>query len=116
MKKEKIIFSTLKMASSLLMMVALLWLTVSTPFVYAADNSEKKEINKQGGQSQEETNPFSSTTEEKNESSVNSLSEYLHNDHCIEINFLSLVKFYNSHCCRFYLDHHPQLLSPPPKA
>ncbi len=84
--------------------------------MYAADDVLKKEINKQSNQCEEETNPFSNTTEEKNESSVSTLSEYLHDAHSIENGFNFITKYYNSHPFPFYLDHHPKLLSPPPKS
>jgi hypothetical protein len=94
------------------MIMTLLWLTVSTPFVYAGQQVQKENSSKQTG----DNNPFSNTTEEKSESGVTTLSEYLHE--CLHIeNFSSLViKFYRAHRSDPYFDFYPELISPPPEA
>jgi hypothetical protein len=97
------------------MITALLWLTVSTPFVYAADQAVKKEVQKNAND-REDNNPFSNTTEEKNESSVNTLSEYLHELHLVEQNTSIIVKYYKCHPSDLYFEFHPELISPPPEA
>jgi hypothetical protein len=103
--------------SSLFMIAALLWLTVSTPFVYDAQQSLKKEAQKQSEQTQDDnSNPFSNTTEEKNESGVNTLSEYLHEPPSIEKNFITLIRLYKSYPSNIYFEYHPELVSPPPEA
>ena len=95
------------------MITALLWLTVSTPYVYAAQQVQKQQKEqKQYG----DNNPFSNTTEEKNESSVNTLSEYLHDIHLIEQDFTVVQKFYKCYPSALYIEYHPELLSPPPEA
>lgn len=96
------------------MVVALLWLTISTPFVYAANQIQKQQIHNQADRS--DNNPFSNTTEEKNESSVNTLSEYLHDLHPTEHNFTVLTKYYKCHSSDLYRAYHPELISPPPEA
>jgi hypothetical protein len=95
------------------MILALLWLTVSTPFVYNAQQTQK-EIQKSSKQLTD-NNPFSNTTEERNESSVNTLSEYLHEQPSIENNFTFLVRLYRRYPSNIYCEHHPELLSPPPE-
>ena len=97
------------MSSSLFMIISLLWLTVSTPFVNAADELAHTE-------QCEDSNPFSSTTEEKNESSVNTMSEYLHDMSQMEHEFTVLAKFYKCHPSDLYFEYHPELISPPPEA
>ena len=95
------------------MILSLLWLTISSPYVNAAQQA-KIETEKSG--SQDNTNPFSNTTEEKNESGVNSLSEYLH-DHALEDPLpLILTKYYKCHPSDLYFAFHPELISPPPEA
>jgi hypothetical protein len=94
------------------MILALIWLTVSTPFVYAGQQAMKET---QKSSSLNDTNPFSNTTEEKSESGVNTLSEYLHEIHNIEHIPVLLVKNYESHRCSIYFDFHPELISPPPE-
>jgi hypothetical protein len=95
------------------MITALLWLTVSTPFVYQAQKIQKQ-IQQQTDQT-ENTNPFSNTTEEKNQSSVNTLSEYLHDHPSIENDFVILTRLYKRYPFTIYCEHHPELLSPPPE-
>lgn len=97
------------------MIATLLWLTVSTPFVFKAQQEQKKEIQNQSKQN-DNTNPFANTTEEKNESSVNTLSEYLHEPPALENNFIVLTTLYKLYSSKIYLAHHPELLSPPPEA
>jgi hypothetical protein len=100
--------------SSLFMVMALLWLTISTPFVFASQQAQQKEIQKQTGSS-EDRNPFSTTTEEKNESSVSTLSEYLHDLNSLNHHFIVLTRIYKCHTSDLYYDYHPELLSPPPE-
>jgi uncharacterized protein YpmS len=99
---------------SLFMMLALLWLTVSIPFVFASQQAQQKEIQKQTGGS-EDKNPFSTTTEEKNESSVSTLSEYLHDLNSMNHHFTVLTRIYKCHTSDLYYAFHPELLSPPPE-
>ena len=96
------------------MIMALLWLTVSTPFVFASQQAQQKEIQKQA-KTGEDKNPFSTTTEEKNESSVSTLSEYLHDLNAINQHFTLLTRVYKCHTSDVYYAFHPELLSPPPK-
>lgn len=100
--------------SSLFMIMALVWLTISTPFVFASQQAQQKEIQKQAGSS-EDRNPFSTTTEEKNEGSVNTLSEYLHDLNSINHHFIVLTRIYKCHTSDLYYAYHPELISPPPE-
>jgi TFIIF-interacting CTD phosphatase-like protein len=97
------------------MIMALLWLTVSTPFVFRVQQEQKKEIQKQSKQT-DNNNPFSNTTEEKNETGVNTLSEYLHDHPSPEKNFILVTRLYKRYPSSIYCEHHPELLSPPPEA
>ena len=114
MKQSQHLFTARQICSSTLMVLTLLWLTVSTPFVYEAQKFQK-ETQKQTRQA-DNNNPFSNTTEEKNESSVNTLSEYLHDNLTIESDFVTLVRIYKRYPSIIYPEHHPELLSPPPEA
>lgn len=116
MKQNQRTYHLRHILSSLCMIVTLVWLTVSTPFVYDSQLSLKKELQKESKQTQDNTNPFSNTTEEKNESSVNTLSEYLHEPPCLEDNSILLVRLYKSYPSNIDYEHHPELLSPPPEA
>jgi hypothetical protein len=94
------------------MIIALLWLTISTPFVFASQQAQQKEIQKQAGT---DKNPLSTTTEEKNESSVSTLSEYLHDLNSMSHHFIVLTRMYKCHTSDLYYAYHPELLSPPPE-
>src|SRR5687767_3552311 len=71
--------------SSIFMMLALAWLTVSLPFVYEAQqvrDNQKTESHQNLPDTEEDANPFANTTEEKTPNSVNTPSEeYLHDSH-----------------------------------
>jgi hypothetical protein len=101
------------------MILALLWLTVSTPFVYAQQQAKKETAQKQVQQSQadeeESGNPLSNSNEEKSESGVNTLSEYLHDALSLEHHFVILTNFYKCRPSSIYFEYHPELISPPPE-
>lgn len=99
--------------AAVFMMVTLQWLTVSTPFVYAADKVQK-EIQKQTDKN-ETTNPFANTTEEKSESGGSVLSEYLHDLNLLNQHFVILIRLYKCHSSDLYCEYHPGLVSPPPE-
>ena len=107
-------FSLKSVISSLFMIMALLWLTVSTPFIFASQQAQQNEIQKQAGGG-EDKNPFSTTTEEKNESSVSTLSEYLHDLNSMNHHFIVLTRVYKCHTSSVYYAYHPELISPPPE-
>lgn len=104
------------MVSSMLMMLALSWLTVCTPFVNKA-YEVKKEINQKHSQNHgdDDANLFSNITEEKNPN-ANSLSEYLHDTQPFEKFSITLTKSYKCHPSDLYLEYNPELVSPPPEA
>jgi hypothetical protein len=96
------------------MMLALCWLTISTPFVYTSQQVKTESSKSQDDQ--KNSNPFSNTTEEKNETGVNTLSEYLHEVEHMENTSASVVKFFKCHSSDLYFAFHPELISPPPEA
>lgn len=104
--------------SCAIMVLALLWLTVSTPFVY----SQQQMLLQQNIEAdisielEEEANPFANTTEEKTESGSNTLSEYLHDLHLHEQYTIGLAKFTKCHPSDLYYAFHPELISPPPES
>ncbi|CAN5658004.1 hypothetical protein BH10BAC2_BH10BAC2_01470 [soil metagenome] len=104
------------------MMMALLWLTISLPFLYAA----QQELIRQGltvnGESpvaesdDDSTNPFGNSTEEKASTNVSFSEEYLH-DHYTADHFFSFdPKYYNFEDEDAYHSFHGELLVPPPNA
>jgi hypothetical protein len=98
--------------------MALLWLTVCTPYVYAAQTSKQAvaKFQCQGQQDEDSCNPLTNTTEEKTESGANSLSEYLHDPHVLEHGYIILDKYEKCHAEDLYFAYHPELISPPPDA
>lgn len=96
------------------MILALSWLTVCLPFVYKAQLGYR-ETNRQE-QKQRQDNPLTNTTEEKNETSVNTLNEYLHEVHSLNHPTVVVTKFFKCKATSLYRAFHPELLSPPPEA
>lgn len=105
------------------MLVTLLWLTMSIPFVYRAQQEllkEKIATSHHHAPDNDESsgNPLANTTEEKCSNSFNSLSEeYLH--HHIEEDFsCSLINTNDYHHGHedTYIAFHGELLCPPPNA
>jgi hypothetical protein len=118
MTKSSKTYSVYQKASAIFMILALCWLTVSTPFVY----DYQQEIAKQEKMSdtkaplaEEETNPLNSATEEKTPNAGNSISEeYIHDHHTMD-NLVTGVSPYNKcHNDDIYHAYHGELLVPPP--
>ncbi|MFT3700751.1 MAG: hypothetical protein QM802_00150 [Agriterribacter sp.] len=99
------------------MILTLLWLTVSTPFIL----SVQKELSKPTASAcsdntsmEEDANPFSGLNEEKSSSST-TFSEYLHEPfHLPTINVPELVHN-GSAGVIIYIAHYGELVSPPPE-
>lgn len=105
------------------MMLTLLWLTISTPFVV----SFQQEMAKQGisfektsplSTSEDEIpNPLSNSNEEKpaSNSSLSSLAEeYLHDNHKTEYRFAAGYNYHSNENADTYTAFHGELLVPPP--
>lgn len=108
----------------MLMLVTLLWLTVSTPFVYASQLQAEEERTLLSHSAQDDADdeqtctPLgSNTTEEKTCNGINTLSEeYLHADgelfHLAELS-LNHTRY---HTADEYVAFHGELLCPPPNS
>lgn len=110
----------LSYVSSIFMMLALAWLTVSLPFVYEAQqvtDNYKSAAKQDLPDTEEDANPFANTTEEKTPNSANSLSEeYLHDTHSSE-NYIAVPSTeYKVEHASTYIAFHGELISPPPDA
>ncbi len=101
-------------ASALLMLFALLWLTVSTPFVYAVQQKALLKEKTADGKAAKASNPLAGTNEEKSESGVNSISEYLHEIELPGALVTALLKWEKCHPADLYFAYHPELVCPPP--
>jgi hypothetical protein len=105
--------------SSIIMILALLWLTVSIPYVfraqkqfYSQDRHQSAPVNAQ--QEEEPSNPFASTTEEKTPGSLNTLSEFLHETELLNQPSRNLTRHYLYIRPSLYIAFHGELLVPPP--
>ena len=113
-----------RLASGIFMMLVLLWLTVSTPFVTSFQKQmaeREKSAQKSSSGSCEENNtsncnPFANTTEEKTETgSINFSEEYLHHHDETNHTLDDLLKHDNCGHTALYIAFHGELLSPPPE-
>ncbi len=120
MKKKRCTYNLLQRGSALIMIVALVWLTVSAPFV----NAFKQGINQDtssslltpfAGSEEEAPNPLGGSEEKTSKSSSSSFSEeYLHDHHFSEY-FISLAsQFHKCEKSTTYVAFHGELLVPPP--
>jgi len=98
------------------MLVALLWLTASLPFVNAARDAVNSTAQLTNTMPDEECgNSFGGATEEKTHNSGNTLSEYLHELHVIEDASDVFINYAKCHASDLYFAFHPELNSPPPE-
>lgn len=105
--------------SAALMIVTLIWLTISIPFVAAVKEEmtkkDKTSINlTYTGETEEgSSNPLNGT-EEKTPGGINLAEEFLH-DHSTAEHFIDIVsQYYNTHMPSTYEAFHGELLVPPP--
>ena len=121
MKRNKKIYSLFQLASAIFMILALLWLTISAPFVFASQQHLAKyeksaSANSSADNNEEETNnPLTNTTEEKAPTSSSSFSEeYLHDHHTTDFFFSIALQFHKCENADEYVAYHGELLVPPP--
>ena len=123
MKTNRKSYSTWQKISALLMMLALLWLTVSLPFTYASQQEiaskgsiEKKHISYPTTE-EESSNPFSGSEEKAPTNGSSQVSEeYLHDHHKSEYFFSIISTFHKLENAGTYVAFHGELLVPPPNA
>jgi hypothetical protein len=114
-------YNLINKVAAVFMVVMLLWLTVSTPFVYAAQQQKaaytKSDAPDQGSPRTEDSscNPFGNSSEEKAPGGINTFSEeYLHhNDEVFHIAEL-FFSHRRTHAEPEYRAFHGELLCPPP--
>jgi len=121
MRKSRKTFSVFQLASAVFMIAALLWLTISAPFVYAGQQKlaghEKTTSTPVPLAANEEdtSNPFGNTTEEKVPSSGSSFSEeYIHDYHRQDYFFSIILRYFKSEDAGTYIAFHGELDVPPP--
>lgn len=120
MKRTKKTYSFFQLASAVFMIVALLWLTVSAPFVFAGQQKIAKHCKTAHAETplpcneEESANPFGNTTEEKAPSSSSFSEEYLHDNHKSEYFFSISSQYHMSENADTYIAFHGELHVPPP--
>ena len=121
MRKGKTAYNIFHKVSSVFLMLTLIWLTISTPFVV----SFQQEMAKQGlavdasalsAEEDDTSNPFGNNTEEKpaSGSSVSLAEEYLHDNHKAEYLFSVKSSYHKCENADTYTAYHGELLVPPP--
>jgi len=120
MKRNKKTYNLFQLASAIFMILALLWLTVSAPFVFASQQHLAKyeksaPVDSPADSNEEEsTNPLTNTTEEKAPSSSSFSEEYLHDHHTTDFFFSIALQFHKCENADEYVAYHGELLVPPP--
>jgi ABC-type transport system involved in cytochrome bd biosynthesis fused ATPase/permease subunit len=115
--KTTALYTIFQKASAVLMILALVWLTVSLPVV--SDSMKElagQEMTNSPLTPEEETsNPLNGTTEEKAPTSSSTVSEeYLHEHHKTDPFFLSAAQIHMLENAGTYTAFHGELLVPPP--
>jgi len=123
MEKNKKPYSFFQHVSAMFMIAALLWLTISAPFVYASQQQQAKQDNSSTTQSpldcndEESSNPFGNSTEEKAPSTTSLSEEYLHQYHHPDEYFSSTAsQYHNCASADTYVAYHGEVQVPPPNA
>jgi hypothetical protein len=122
MKRKRKIYSVSQLASAVVMILALVWLTVSTSFVYAAQQELAKQQKMEkaasplAGSEEESSNPFGNNTEEKAPNTTSLSEEYIHNSHRIHFFFSIATQYHKCENADIYIAFHGELLVPPPNA
>ena len=118
MNKKNQIFDLLNKVSAICMVLALLWLTISAPFVFEAQHELAKHHKVEKASlpiNDEESNPFGgNTTEEKAPSGTTFSEEYIHDHHEADLLFLMASQFHINRNAGTYIAFHGELLVPPP--
>lgn len=101
------------------MILTLLWLTVSAPFVLSCRQTMGSDYSSSstlpGSDNEEEsTNPFGNNTEEKVPNAGTFSEEYLHHTEQDAHTFMLRSAFGNTENARLYVAFHGELLVPPP--
>ena len=119
MKGLKKIYTDFQLASAVFMILALLWLTISAPFVYATQQSLEKDRLSQSAApnaGSEEECPVNNS-EEKTPGSANTFSEeYLHDHHVEDAFFSVAAQFHKCENVDDYRACHGEVQVPPPNA
>ena len=118
MRPASFIYNTRQILSSAMMIMTLVWLTVSLPVVtkYQRVAIPVKTSSTTDKGDKESNNPFANTTEEKNPTSSNTIAEeFLHESYTHTEHLPLPVKYNKCTHPAVYVAYHGELLSPPPE-
>lgn len=122
MKKNRNPYTILQKVNSIFLMLTLLWLTVSTPFVIAGQQELAKQqkassLEMPVNNGDDDTNTGSSTNiEEKVPPGSNLSEEFLHEHQTIHHFFSEISLYHKLENSDTYTAFHGELLVPPPNA
>ncbi len=122
MTKKATSYSTFQKAAAGLLMVVLCWLTISGPFVRAAQQElakHQKALAKALAGSSDENNDSNSNNsiEEKGPNTASFAEEFLHDHHYSnDCFFTEISTFHKTEDADCYHAYHDELLVPPPNA
>lgn len=119
MNKTRKIFSFFQLCSAVFMILALMWLTVSSPFVLASQQEQAKQHKEKAaapltGTEEEASNPFGNNTEEKTPGANSFSEEYLHSYHAASHFYIEISQYHKLENADTYIAFHGELLVPPP--
>ncbi len=122
MRKNKKQYSVFQKTTSIFLMLTLFWLTISTPFVIAAQQEIAKQEKAQSAMltstdCDDENNEDGSnnSVEEKVPSTSNLTEEYLHEHHTTHQTYSTVISLYHKlENAATYTAFHGELLVPPP--
>jgi hypothetical protein len=121
--KAKQLYSTRDKAWGILMIFALLWLTISLPFVMEAKEKLSQQtllsipLHDMPVENCEDTaNPLSNSVEEKAPGNASILEEYIHHTHEMLHADNPGLSHIDKHSSDLYCAFHGELLSPPPES
>jgi hypothetical protein len=121
MRKVTSIYTLFNKAAAVSMILALLWLTISSPFVLSAQQDmathQTASSNLPGPVNEEEApSPLGSATEEKAPSSSSFSEEYIHDHHADDHSFSIALQYHKCENAGTYIAYHGELHVPPPNA
>ena len=120
MKRRCKIYNVYQLFSAFVFIMALVWLTVSTPFIYAAQQELAKKYKMEKAASplaasdEESSKPSNNNTEEKTTGSTSLSEEFLHNNHKADYYFFISLQYQKCDNAGTYIAYHGELLVPPP--
>lgn len=121
MNRNRKLYNRIQVISAFGMIIALLWLTVSMPFVNASQKEWAKANNVKpfsplGNTEEESTCPIGNTSEEKapGQAGGNLSEEFLHDHYSTHHFFSELLTFHKNEDDGTYIAFHGELLVPPP--